>query len=57
METKSNAEQVKEFTEQSMGIELPNRPEIIPKDKMEFINEMVISEMIEGNRVISKAIL
>lgn len=47
---KSNAEQVKEFTEQSMGKKLPDRPMVIPKSQMEFINEMVVSELIEGNR-------
>lgn len=38
---------VKEFTEQSLGICLPNNPSPMNKDEVRFIVRMVLSEMLE----------
>lgn len=47
MTTLSNAEQVKEFTEGSMGKTLPSIPSPMNKDEVRFIVRMVLSEMAE----------
>lgn len=43
----SNALKVKEFTEESMAIELPNTPVAMDAGEVKFIIKMVISEMTE----------
>lgn len=43
----SNAEKVWQFTKESSGLELPNRPELMTKPEVEFITKMIIDEMLE----------
>jgi predicted HAD superfamily Cof-like phosphohydrolase len=38
---------VKDFTEQSMGVKLPNKPTKMSRNEVKFIVRMVISEMME----------
>ena len=48
--TKRNASHtnlVREFTVQSMGVKLPNKPTKMSKDEVKFIVRMVLSEMLE----------
>lgn len=41
------AELVKQFTEESKNIKVPNTPELMTKPEVEFAIEMVFSEMVE----------
>lgn len=54
METyKSDADKVKEFTEESMGIKCPTVPTIMSKKEVEFITKMILSELTELAQTIS----
>ncbi len=44
---------VKEFTSQSLGIDLPNKPSKMNKEEVRFIVRMVLSEMMELCRTIN----
>jgi predicted HAD superfamily Cof-like phosphohydrolase len=44
---KSHSQLVKEFTQESMGVQLPSTPSPMSKDEVRFIVRMVLSEMLE----------
>ena len=44
---KSDYENVKEFTEESTGVKLPDKPETMDKEEVGFLTKMIISELIE----------
>ena len=43
----TQTQKVKEFTEQSSGVKLPDRPSKMNRDEVKFIVRMVLSEMLE----------
>jgi predicted HAD superfamily Cof-like phosphohydrolase len=43
----SHTDKVREFTEKSLGIQLPTKPSKMSKDEVKFIVRMVLSEMLE----------
>lgn len=51
---KSNAEKVKEFTQESMGVELPNTPHLMNRDQVLFISKMIMSEVVELLQTVKK---
>ena len=47
MSKQSNYEAVKQFTEESSGIECPKKPQKMSRKEVQFIIKMVLSEMTE----------
>lgn len=43
----SDSELVRQFTQESMNVELPNKPILMTNDEVKFIIKMVIDEMLE----------
>lgn len=49
----TNSHKVKQFTEESMGVKCPEKPEKMSKDEVKFIIKMVMSEMTELAQTVS----